>query len=295
MTDRSYLPRRSGFTLIELLVVIAIIAILAAILFPVFAQAREKARQISCVSNMKQVGLAVIQYTQDYDEAFPPAVQYANPGDPVGAPVYWSSTTVIGPYLKSTAVLQCPDDSFQANKSSGAYAALKGSRTPVPTSYMVNAVTPYSDWGQSYTQHDLNGVMPWGVFPVDAEYPWSTQANITQASCHYPSDLVMMVDAREGWEEYGGQGSEQNSEEDTWWGAGRGAYNTWGYFSMSQVYWGLSDAILNPTYPDGKGMTKHSGHTNILFTDGHVKSWVPTQFLSNNGSPDPKNWMSDAP
>ena len=62
---------RLGFTLIELLVVIAIIAILAAILFPVFAQAREKARQISCISNEKQIGLAALQYTQDYDELMP--------------------------------------------------------------------------------------------------------------------------------------------------------------------------------------------------------------------------------
>ena len=63
--------RRLGFTLIELLVVIAIIAILAAILFPVFAQARESARQTSCLSNMKQLGLAMTMYAQDYDEAVP--------------------------------------------------------------------------------------------------------------------------------------------------------------------------------------------------------------------------------
>ncbi|MEN6304741.1 MAG: prepilin-type N-terminal cleavage/methylation domain-containing protein, partial [Armatimonadia bacterium] len=68
--------KRRGFTLIELLVVIAIIAILAAILFPVFAKAREKARQSSCLSNMKQMGLACLQYAQDYDEVLPAGMGY---------------------------------------------------------------------------------------------------------------------------------------------------------------------------------------------------------------------------
>ena len=79
---------RSGFTLIELLVVIAIIAILAAILFPVFAQAREKARQATCVSNMKQMGSAFAMYVQDYDGTFPLVAYWAGT---VGKPplVYW--------------------------------------------------------------------------------------------------------------------------------------------------------------------------------------------------------------
>ena len=104
-----------GFTLIELLVVIAIIAILAAILFPVFAKAREKARQASCQSNEKQIGLALLQYVQDNDEAFPQGlIAGATPrpgtGDNcTGAGVGWAGTTV--PYTKSAQLFKCPDDS----------------------------------------------------------------------------------------------------------------------------------------------------------------------------------------
>jgi prepilin-type N-terminal cleavage/methylation domain-containing protein/prepilin-type processing-associated H-X9-DG protein len=100
----------NGFTLIELLVVIAIIAILAAILFPVFAQAREKARQTSCLSNQKQMGLAVMQYKQDYDETFPQAYWY-NDDASGNAPSYyhhWSGT--IQPYVKSIGIFICPSD-----------------------------------------------------------------------------------------------------------------------------------------------------------------------------------------
>src|SRR5947209_15517704 len=79
-TRRQEMERKKGFTLIELLVVIAIIAILAAILFPVFARAREKSRQISCLSNLKNIGLATLMYAQDYDETFPTGMVYAVPG-----------------------------------------------------------------------------------------------------------------------------------------------------------------------------------------------------------------------
>ena len=97
---------RSAFTLIELLVVIAIIAILAAILFPVFARARENARRSSCSSNLKQVALGVIQYTQDYDETFPPAVTGAKNSEP--PPFGWADA--IEPYIKSVQLLQCPSE-----------------------------------------------------------------------------------------------------------------------------------------------------------------------------------------
>src|SRR6187551_3779481 len=94
--------QRRGFTLIELLVVIAIIAILAAILFPVFAQAREKARAATCLSNLKQVGMATRMYTQDYDEVLVPSY------------LYNSTTTwkwwwdLLQPYVKNMDVFVCP-------------------------------------------------------------------------------------------------------------------------------------------------------------------------------------------
>jgi len=97
--------KRKGFTLIELLVVIAIIAILAAILFPVFAKAREKARQATCTSNFKQVGLAVTQYVQDYDETFPMAGCCLNGAYP---PAPYGMLYAIEPYVKSSQTLYCP-------------------------------------------------------------------------------------------------------------------------------------------------------------------------------------------
>jgi prepilin-type N-terminal cleavage/methylation domain-containing protein/prepilin-type processing-associated H-X9-DG protein len=93
---------RKGFTLIELLVVIAIIAILAAILFPVFARAREKARQTACLSNVKQLVLGQLMYAQDYDELFPWFLTNPARGEP-----WWECTQ---PYIKNTQLLKCPSD-----------------------------------------------------------------------------------------------------------------------------------------------------------------------------------------
>jgi len=109
--------KNKGFTLIELLVVIAIIAILAAILFPVFARVREKARTTSCLSNEKQLGLGLAQYTEDYDETMPLNLSggYEDAG--------WAAR--IYPYVKSVAVFECPDDSE--------------ARTSHPISYGINA------------------------------------------------------------------------------------------------------------------------------------------------------------
>jgi prepilin-type N-terminal cleavage/methylation domain-containing protein/prepilin-type processing-associated H-X9-DG protein len=101
--------RRAGFTLIELLVVIAIISILASMLFPAFARAREQARKTVCISNLKQIGLGIMQYTQDYDERYPIGYPFWY-NDPI-PPADQLLVQVVDPYIKSTQIWKCP--SFQ--------------------------------------------------------------------------------------------------------------------------------------------------------------------------------------
>jgi prepilin-type N-terminal cleavage/methylation domain-containing protein/prepilin-type processing-associated H-X9-DG protein len=130
ITGRSSLAQ--GFTLIELLVVIAIIAILAAILFPVFGAVRENARRASCASNLKQLGLALTQYTQDYDEALPmgSCAGRANQGYGDG----WAGR--VYPFVKSTAAFACPDDAV--NSVPHVFAGVTYTLSPVSFAYNTN-------------------------------------------------------------------------------------------------------------------------------------------------------------
>ena len=145
----SIVRKSRGFTLIELLVVIAIIAILAAILFPVFAKAREKARQISCISNMKQIGLGILQYTEDFDEQMVPK------GGPYPAGTYtavvaWSA--LVQPYIKNGGgttsvalkgnVFSCPDNP----NTTTAYANIAGPYQ-FSSDYTCNFNTAYGTTG----------------------------------------------------------------------------------------------------------------------------------------------------
>ena len=126
--------RKTAFTLIELLVVIAIIAILAAILFPVFARARENARRSSCQSNLKQIGLGILQYVQDYDEKLPYACDDATNDRP------WQLT--IQPYVKSIQLFKCPsmagDGWINQTNSTTTPAAPGAIPGGVPISYVCN-------------------------------------------------------------------------------------------------------------------------------------------------------------
>ena len=137
------LRRRSGFTLIELLVVIAIIAILAAILFPVFAQAREAARKTQCINNMKQLGTAMNMYAQDYDETLP-SIPFSTRGN---NPLYnagWDYSIWIPltqPYIKNYGVLACPSGYQQTKTPTGGQ--------PIKVSYGISEYIDNSEQGFS--------------------------------------------------------------------------------------------------------------------------------------------------
>lgn len=218
---KSILNRRSGFTLIELLVVIAIIAILAAILFPVFARVREKAREINCTSNEKQLGLGILQYVQDNDESWPAGWDGFGTG--------WA--TQIFPYVKSSRVYTCLDDygdtrnveSYGINGNLSQYGksplTMASTGSPAKTvlvtetwecsTYFVPAdVPPSNDWSSP----SINGLNWFNSFP------W----NINSRSC-----TNMATGAMGGNTAYSGQPA------------------------------------------------RHTGGTNFLLADGHVKFLNP--------------------
>ncbi|MCS6949627.1 MAG: prepilin-type N-terminal cleavage/methylation domain-containing protein [Armatimonadota bacterium] len=168
--------RRWGFTLIELLVVIAIIAILAAILFPVFSQARDKARSASCLSNQRQLALATLAYVQDYDEKFPQSIysmenRVLRPGS--GDRVFLVYDAVM-PYMKNTQILVCP------------------SISPLDFSLIVQAIGLRTSGVFRYTAYAFNfglfrsKAMPPGVFEADP--------TVSLGSVSEPANTTMFYD-----------------------------------------------------------------------------------------------------
>jgi prepilin-type N-terminal cleavage/methylation domain-containing protein/prepilin-type processing-associated H-X9-DG protein len=173
--------RKTGFTLIELLVVIAIIAILAAILFPVFAQAREKARAISCLSNLNQIGLGTLMYVQDYDETFPINLWYGFGMSP--SPCTMTYFQEIQPYQKNSQVAICMDDPHPLNYSIAAmYIGL-------PPPCIVSPVFNLSSLIENIDVVDDGD--PNAIFPGDN----GTRPSKTDSDIPYPAITSLCADA----------------------------------------------------------------------------------------------------
>jgi prepilin-type N-terminal cleavage/methylation domain-containing protein/prepilin-type processing-associated H-X9-DG protein len=153
---------KSAFTLIELLVVIAIIAILAAILFPVFAQARSKARQTACLSNAKQLGTGLMMYTQDYDETFPQGT------NGTVYPAGWAGQ--LYPYVKSAGIFKCPEDPTPSR--AGSY---NNTLSPVSYAFNTNLGNGGNTTGAPYTQAQFQSIAK-TVFLMEAQ---GVQADVT--------------------------------------------------------------------------------------------------------------------
>jgi prepilin-type N-terminal cleavage/methylation domain-containing protein/prepilin-type processing-associated H-X9-DG protein len=235
--------RRRGFTLIELLVVIAIIAILAAILFPVFAQAREKARQSSCTSNLKQIGMGIMMYVQDNDECFSARTNSSGttgaPGDVrpdvlgrgnINMPSMFSNWEVFyQPYVKNSGVWLCPSGT-KPLMTPFAGGIIDGNLTPAPI---------------------LNNY----AYNFDLLAPGPLQP-IGLAQLGSPAELIVALDARNSF-----------------------CISSTNDFTNLRSNACLGLIVAVPANTNSAQAIRHSSMANVLFADGHVKS-VTKEFLA---------------
>ncbi|MBI3948585.1 MAG: DUF1559 domain-containing protein [Armatimonadetes bacterium] len=226
--------RSNGFTLIELLVVIAIIAILAAILFPVFSRARENARKTSCMNNMKQLGMGCIMYMQDYDGCYVPSRMFYNMQDLVNQG-YWFDD-LVQPYVKNQSFLKCPSG----------YARTTDAATPTRTD---NGGKPFS--------YCMNTLYSWVMYPqyrpktgFFPHYQPYSQPPVSDTMVEDPSGTIFIVEIA---------APDQNIYP---------SLNVW----QDNHIWG--DPKASRSRDRRRVGSKHLNGVNAVYADGHVKFLV---------------------
>jgi len=251
LTGAGPVRRRHGFTLIELLVVIAIIAILAAILFPVFAKAREKARAISCLSNMKQLSLGLTQYAQDNDETYPRG--QANGGGAYSLAYGWAGQ--VYSYVKSIDVFGCPDD-----------PGSKGDKVSYAFSVSVADGYPGDFTGQGDT-YGISGKLSRFNAPAKTIVLFEVQ--------HESGARVNIINESKGILD----GNSRNVS-----GGSTGRQYSW--YTFEKYATGPFSNITNPSDFSDTGflnMTgRHTDGANYVFGDGHAK-WMRSSTVSAGG------------
>ena len=241
----------SGFTLIELLVVIAIIAILAAILFPVFARARENARRSSCQSNLKQIGLGVLQYVQDYDERYPLAVVH---GGGFSLPFGWADA--VQPYLKSTQIYQCPSE---------------------PNGPTDDPLSPTA--GLGYTDYWYNALLSWNGDSTAAGMRYNSSVSLS--ALPYASLTIMNGDGASTGGNPGAALYRSNGCGNAV-GIGNSTVSTPNFGNCAGA-----SIELAPTgaFGGGGNHIRHLEGTNLSFADGHVKWYKSANLTATAGNP----------
>ncbi|RYG73165.1 DUF1559 domain-containing protein [bacterium] len=263
--------RSTGFTLIELLVVIAIIAILAAILFPVFGRARANARRSSGLSNIKQIGLGLTQYLQDYDERFPATVterQGGNPADPNVAALY-SIRAKLQPYVKSTQIFKDPSGPDWPAPTTGAYF-------PTDYGFQLNEGPLVANVGNIVPAAISTAQSQWYV--TNPTFGFNHQT--TLASIPSSAEFIIAADAAR-------PADPNNPSRGGLYPFADGNITT----SAADGQFPFSGGVPYAGTQAGPSI-RHLGGTNFLFADGHAKwmrlekSWVS---ITNN------YWRTDRP